>query len=125
MFSINATTGVTDKVLKITTNDDFVSFITLLTGLLTYVFLLFSINFVSNCTSPCLFLSVSPSSHSDGVGTRRKLYSAVPGRHFVVVRPYTAQAEGEINLYKSDRVKGETDNNLSFLLVFVQLHFHC
>uniref|UniRef100_A0AAQ5Y351 SH3 and multiple ankyrin repeat domains 2 n=1 Tax=Amphiprion ocellaris TaxID=80972 RepID=A0AAQ5Y351_AMPOC len=34
-----------------------------------------------------------------------KLYSAVPGRHFVVVRPYTAQAEGEINLYKGDRVK--------------------
>ncbi|XP_069575884.1 SH3 and multiple ankyrin repeat domains protein 2 [Brachyistius frenatus] len=47
----------------------------------------------------------SPSSHGEPVGTRRKLYSAVPGRHFVVVRPYTAQAEGEINLYKSDRVK--------------------
>ncbi|KAI3377048.1 hypothetical protein L3Q82_000050 [Scortum barcoo] len=46
-----------------------------------------------------------PSSHGEAVGTRRKLYSAVPGRHFVVVRPYTAQAEGEINLYKSDRVK--------------------
>ncbi|KAG7219527.1 hypothetical protein INR49_004505, partial [Caranx melampygus] len=45
----------------------------------------------------------SPSSHGEAVGTRRKLYSAVPGRHFVVVRPYTAQAEGEINLYKSDR----------------------
>ncbi|TMS13048.1 SH3 and multiple ankyrin repeat domains protein 2, partial [Larimichthys crocea] len=47
----------------------------------------------------------SPSSHGEAVGTRRKLYSAVPGRHFVVVRPYTAQAEGEINLYKGDRVK--------------------
>ncbi|XP_078111815.1 SH3 and multiple ankyrin repeat domains protein 2 [Sander vitreus] len=47
----------------------------------------------------------SPSSHGEAVGTRRKLYSAVPGRHFVVVRPYIAQAEGEINLYKSDRVK--------------------
>ncbi|XP_077420483.1 SH3 and multiple ankyrin repeat domains protein 2-like isoform X5 [Vanacampus margaritifer] len=45
----------------------------------------------------------SPSSH--GEGTRRKLYSAVPGRHFVVVRPYTPQAEGEINLCKNDRVK--------------------
>uniref|UniRef100_A0A8D0A0S5 SH3 and multiple ankyrin repeat domains 2 n=1 Tax=Sander lucioperca TaxID=283035 RepID=A0A8D0A0S5_SANLU len=52
-----------------------------------------------------LSLSVSPSSHGEAVGTRRKLYSAVPGRHFVVVRPYIAQAEGEINLYKSDRVK--------------------
>ncbi|KAK2920451.1 hypothetical protein Q8A73_002655, partial [Channa argus] len=47
----------------------------------------------------------SPSSHTNAVGPRRKLYSAVPGRHFVVVRPYTAQAEGEINLYKNDRVK--------------------
>lgn len=47
----------------------------------------------------------SPSSHGEAVGTRRKLYSAVPGRHFVVVRSYTVQAEGEINLYKGDRVK--------------------
>ncbi|XP_057694460.1 SH3 and multiple ankyrin repeat domains protein 2-like isoform X1 [Corythoichthys intestinalis] len=47
----------------------------------------------------------SPSSHAEAVGSRRKLYSAVPGRHFVVVRPYTAQAQGEINLYKNDRVK--------------------
>ncbi|KAF3832287.1 hypothetical protein F7725_025952 [Dissostichus mawsoni] len=38
-------------------------------------------------------------------GSRRKLYSAVPGRHFVVVRPYIAQGEGELTLYKSDRVK--------------------
>ncbi|XP_062317503.1 SH3 and multiple ankyrin repeat domains protein 2b [Osmerus eperlanus] len=36
---------------------------------------------------------------------KRKLYSAVPGRHYVVVRPYQPQAEGEINLYKNDRVK--------------------
>ncbi|XP_029701866.1 SH3 and multiple ankyrin repeat domains protein 2 isoform X3 [Takifugu rubripes] len=47
----------------------------------------------------------SPSTHGEVLGPRRKLYSAVPGRHFVVVRPYTAQAEGEINLYKGDRVK--------------------
>uniref|UniRef100_A0A3P9HGR6 SH3 and multiple ankyrin repeat domains 2a n=1 Tax=Oryzias latipes TaxID=8090 RepID=A0A3P9HGR6_ORYLA len=46
-----------------------------------------------------------PSSHGEALGTRRKLYSAVPGRHFVVVRPYSVQAEGEINLYKGDRVK--------------------
>uniref|UniRef100_A0A3P9PNT1 SH3 and multiple ankyrin repeat domains 2 n=1 Tax=Poecilia reticulata TaxID=8081 RepID=A0A3P9PNT1_POERE len=38
-------------------------------------------------------------------GPRRKLYSAVPGRHFVVVRSYSTQTEGEINLYKGDRVK--------------------
>ncbi|MEQ2170252.1 hypothetical protein GOODEAATRI_033625, partial [Goodea atripinnis] len=57
----------------------------------------------------CVFYAstFSPSSHSEAVGPRRKLYSAVPGRHFVVVRSYTAQAEGEINLYKGDRVKGE------------------
>ncbi|XP_029932113.1 SH3 and multiple ankyrin repeat domains protein 2 isoform X1 [Myripristis murdjan] len=47
----------------------------------------------------------SPGGHVEAVATRRKLYSAVPGRHFVVVRPYTPQAEGEINLYKNDRVK--------------------
>uniref|UniRef100_A0A3P8VMY6 SH3 and multiple ankyrin repeat domains protein 3 n=1 Tax=Cynoglossus semilaevis TaxID=244447 RepID=A0A3P8VMY6_CYNSE len=44
-------------------------------------------------------------SHGDAISTRRKLYSAVPGRHFVVVRSYTPQSEGEINLYKGDRVK--------------------
>uniref|UniRef100_A0A3Q2PSE4 SH3 and multiple ankyrin repeat domains 2 n=1 Tax=Fundulus heteroclitus TaxID=8078 RepID=A0A3Q2PSE4_FUNHE len=49
-----------------------------------------------------------PSSHSEAGGPRRKLYSAVPGRHFVVVRSYTGQAEGEINLYKGDRVKGQS-----------------
>uniref|UniRef100_A0A8B9KUB9 SH3 and multiple ankyrin repeat domains 2a n=1 Tax=Astyanax mexicanus TaxID=7994 RepID=A0A8B9KUB9_ASTMX len=41
----------------------------------------------------------------DGPGSRRKLYSAVPGRHFVAVRPYQPQSEGEITLYKNDRVK--------------------
>ncbi|XP_064192310.1 SH3 and multiple ankyrin repeat domains protein 2-like isoform X2 [Anguilla rostrata] len=54
---------------------------------------------------------VSPSAnreaHSalDFQGSKRKLYSAVPGRHFVVVRSYQPQGEGEINLYKNDRVK--------------------
>ncbi|XP_032417055.1 SH3 and multiple ankyrin repeat domains protein 2 isoform X3 [Xiphophorus hellerii] len=47
----------------------------------------------------------SPSGHGEALGPRRKLYSAVPGRHFVVVRSYSVQAEGEINLYKGDRVK--------------------
>ncbi|KAK1891400.1 SH3 and multiple ankyrin repeat domains protein 2, partial [Dissostichus eleginoides] len=47
----------------------------------------------------------TPSSHGEGGGSRRKLYSAVPGRHFVVVRPYISQGEGELTLYKSDRVK--------------------
>ncbi|XP_077569311.1 SH3 and multiple ankyrin repeat domains protein 2-like [Stigmatopora nigra] len=47
----------------------------------------------------------SPSSRAVAVGTRRKLYSAVPGRHFVVISPYSAQAEEEINLYKNDIVK--------------------
>lgn len=52
-------------------------------------------------------LSFSPGHRGEALGPRRKLYSAVPGRHFVVVRSYTVQAEGEINLYKGDRVKGE------------------
>ncbi|XP_034153324.1 SH3 and multiple ankyrin repeat domains protein 2 isoform X3 [Esox lucius] len=44
-------------------------------------------------------------SNVEVAGQRRKLYSAVPGRHFVVVHPYLPQAEGEITLYKNDRVK--------------------
>ncbi|XP_048118574.1 SH3 and multiple ankyrin repeat domains protein 3-like [Alosa alosa] len=46
-----------------------------------------------------------PNTSVDGPGSRRKLYSAVPGRHFVVVHSYQPQAEGEIPLYKNDRVK--------------------
>ncbi|XP_062860465.1 SH3 and multiple ankyrin repeat domains protein 2-like [Trichomycterus rosablanca] len=46
-----------------------------------------------------------PTVSFDVSGPRRKLYSAVPGRHFVAVRPYQPQAEGEITLYKNDRVK--------------------
>ncbi|KAM9470293.1 SH3 and multiple ankyrin repeat domains protein 2b [Clarias gariepinus] len=38
-------------------------------------------------------------------GSKRRLYSAVPGRHYVVVKSYQPQAEGEIALYKNDRVK--------------------
>ncbi|XP_057362696.1 SH3 and multiple ankyrin repeat domains protein 2 isoform X2 [Manis pentadactyla] len=36
---------------------------------------------------------------------KRKLYSAVPGRLFVVVRPYQPQVDGEIPLHRGDRVK--------------------
>ncbi|KAK3535285.1 hypothetical protein QTP70_007440, partial [Hemibagrus guttatus] len=38
-------------------------------------------------------------------GSKRRLYRAVPGRHYVVVKSYQPQAEGEIALYKNDRVK--------------------
>uniref|UniRef100_A0A4W5PIT5 SH3 domain-containing protein n=1 Tax=Hucho hucho TaxID=62062 RepID=A0A4W5PIT5_9TELE len=47
----------------------------------------------------------SPSGNMEVVVQRRKLYSAVPGRHFVVVHAYHPQAKGEIILYKNDRVK--------------------
>ncbi|KAJ8002694.1 hypothetical protein DPEC_G00161590 [Dallia pectoralis] len=47
------------------------------------------------------------SSGSDGQGPKRKLYSAAPGKHYVVTHSYQPQAEGEITLYKNDRVKGE------------------
>ncbi|KAG8522559.1 SH3 and multiple ankyrin repeat domains protein 2 [Galemys pyrenaicus] len=40
-------------------------------------------------------------------GPRRKLYSAVPGRLFVVVKPYQPRVDGEIPLHRGDRVKGE------------------
>ncbi|XP_064423268.1 SH3 and multiple ankyrin repeat domains protein 2b isoform X2 [Latimeria chalumnae] len=41
----------------------------------------------------------------DYQGQKRKLYSAVPGRHFIVVKPYQPQGEGEIPLHKGDRMK--------------------
>uniref|UniRef100_A0A8C8S295 SH3 and multiple ankyrin repeat domains 2 n=1 Tax=Pelusios castaneus TaxID=367368 RepID=A0A8C8S295_9SAUR len=41
----------------------------------------------------------------DYQGPKRKLYSAVPGRLFIVVKPYQPQGEGEIHLHKGDRVK--------------------
>ncbi|XP_030307164.1 SH3 and multiple ankyrin repeat domains protein 2 isoform X1 [Calypte anna] len=53
----------------------------------------------------------SPSASKDTLsaldyqGPKRKLYSAVPGRLFIVVKPYQPQGEGEIHLHKGDRVK--------------------
>ncbi|XP_019407088.1 PREDICTED: SH3 and multiple ankyrin repeat domains protein 2 isoform X3 [Crocodylus porosus] len=53
----------------------------------------------------------SPSANKDTIsaldyqGPKRKLYSAVPGRLFIVVKPYQPQGEGEIHLHKGDRVK--------------------
>ncbi|XP_016888692.1 SH3 and multiple ankyrin repeat domains protein 3 isoform X3 [Cynoglossus semilaevis] len=38
-------------------------------------------------------------------GPKRKLYSAVPGRTFIVVKPYTPRGEGEIQLNRGERVK--------------------
>ncbi|KAK1887373.1 SH3 and multiple ankyrin repeat domains protein 2 [Dissostichus eleginoides] len=40
-------------------------------------------------------------------GPKRKLYSAVPGRTFIVVKPYTPQGEGEIQLNRGERVKAD------------------
>ncbi|XP_018424374.1 PREDICTED: SH3 and multiple ankyrin repeat domains protein 2 isoform X1 [Nanorana parkeri] len=54
---------------------------------------------------------VSPGANKEAVsagdyqGPKRKLYSALPGRHFVVVKPYQPQVEGEIPLYKGDRIR--------------------
>ncbi|KAM6256317.1 SH3 and multiple ankyrin repeat domains protein 2 isoform 5-T6 [Spheniscus humboldti] len=53
----------------------------------------------------------NPSANKDALsaldyqGPKRKLYSAVPGRLFIVVKPYQPQGEGEIHLHKGDRVK--------------------
>ncbi|NWR83218.1 SHAN2 protein, partial [Furnarius figulus] len=53
----------------------------------------------------------SPGANKDALsaldyqGPKRKLYSAVPGRLFIVVKPYQPQGEGEIHLHKGDRVK--------------------
>ncbi|CAG5958135.1 unnamed protein product [Menidia menidia] len=42
-------------------------------------------------------------------GPKRKLYSAVPGRTFIVVKPYTPQGDGEIQLNRGERVKVTDD----------------
>ncbi|KAM8794752.1 SH3 and multiple ankyrin repeat domains protein 1 [Eudromia elegans] len=38
-------------------------------------------------------------------GVKRKLYSAVPGRAFLAVKPYQAQGDGELSLSKGERIK--------------------
>ncbi|XP_062993779.1 SH3 and multiple ankyrin repeat domains protein 1 [Elgaria multicarinata webbii] len=38
-------------------------------------------------------------------GVKRKLYSAVPGRTFMAVKPYQAQAEGELPISKGEKIK--------------------
>uniref|UniRef100_A0A8C0QPE6 SH3 and multiple ankyrin repeat domains protein 1 n=1 Tax=Chelonoidis abingdonii TaxID=106734 RepID=A0A8C0QPE6_CHEAB len=38
-------------------------------------------------------------------GMKRKLYSAVPGRTFMAMKPYQAQAEGELSLSKGEKIK--------------------
>ncbi|XP_016402825.1 SH3 and multiple ankyrin repeat domains protein 3-like isoform X2 [Sinocyclocheilus rhinocerous] len=43
-------------------------------------------------------------------GPKRKLYSAVPGRTFIVVKPYSPQGEGEIQLNRGERVKDYLSN---------------
>lgn len=49
----------------------------------------------------------TPSALTGPRGPKRKLYSAVPGRTFIVVKPYTPQGEGEIQLNRGERVKGK------------------
>lgn len=55
-------------------------------------------------------------------GPKRKLYSAVPGRTFIVVKPYTPQGEGEIQLNRGERVKGRLS---AIICVHVLLTRHC
>ncbi|XP_060636686.2 SH3 and multiple ankyrin repeat domains protein 1 isoform X1 [Anolis sagrei] len=38
-------------------------------------------------------------------GVKRKLYSAVPGRTFMAVKPYQSQAEGELSISKGEKIK--------------------
>ncbi|XP_055795990.1 SH3 and multiple ankyrin repeat domains protein 3-like isoform X4 [Salvelinus fontinalis] len=47
----------------------------------------------------------TPPAITGASGPKRKLYSAVPGRTFIVVKPYTPQGEGEIQLNRGERVK--------------------
>ncbi|XP_034735765.1 SH3 and multiple ankyrin repeat domains protein 3 isoform X4 [Etheostoma cragini] len=50
-------------------------------------------------------------------GPKRKLYSAVPGRTFIVVKPYTPQGEGEIQLNRGERVKDYDCNDMEVLSI--------
>lgn len=45
--------------------------------------------------------------HAPLPGPKRKLYSAVPGRRFIVVQSYAPQGDGEIQLNRGEAVKGE------------------
>ncbi|KAK5616068.1 hypothetical protein CRENBAI_017838 [Crenichthys baileyi] len=56
-------------------------------------------------------------------GPKRKLYSAVPGRTFIVVKPYTPQGEGEIQLNRGERVK-ETQFQIDPAPYILPLHMH-
>uniref|UniRef100_A0A4W3KBV3 SH3 and multiple ankyrin repeat domains protein 3 n=1 Tax=Callorhinchus milii TaxID=7868 RepID=A0A4W3KBV3_CALMI len=53
----------------------------------------------------CIAKGVESVSELEHQGSKRKLYSAVPGRQFVVLRSYQPQGDGEIPLHKGDRVK--------------------
>ncbi|XP_037834348.1 SH3 and multiple ankyrin repeat domains protein 3 isoform X4 [Kryptolebias marmoratus] len=50
-------------------------------------------------------------------GPKRKLYSAVPGRTFIVVKPYTPHGEGEIQLNRGERVKDFDCNDVEVLSI--------
>ncbi|MEQ2195946.1 hypothetical protein XENOCAPTIV_020893 [Xenoophorus captivus] len=56
-------------------------------------------------------------------GPKRKLYSAVPGRTFIVVKPYTPQGEGEIQLNRGERVK-ETQFQIDPAPYILPLHMN-
>ncbi|XP_057691965.1 SH3 and multiple ankyrin repeat domains protein 3 isoform X3 [Corythoichthys intestinalis] len=59
----------------------------------------------------------APPALSGARGPKRKLYSAVPGRTFIVVKPYTPQGEGEIQLNRGERVKDFDCNDLEVLSI--------
>uniref|UniRef100_A0A4W3H3B0 Uncharacterized protein n=1 Tax=Callorhinchus milii TaxID=7868 RepID=A0A4W3H3B0_CALMI len=50
-------------------------------------------------------VTAEPPQHPPHRGPKRKLYSAVPGRTFIVVKPYLPQGEAEIPLHRGERVK--------------------
>ncbi|XP_061577985.1 SH3 and multiple ankyrin repeat domains protein 3 isoform X9 [Cololabis saira] len=50
-------------------------------------------------------------------GPKRKLYSAVPGRTFIVVKPYSPQGDGEIQLNRGERVKDYDCNDVEVLSI--------
>ncbi|XP_041965744.1 SH3 and multiple ankyrin repeat domains protein 3 isoform X3 [Alosa sapidissima] len=59
----------------------------------------------------------TPAAPSAARGPKRKLYSAVPGRTFIVVKPYAPQGEGEIQLNRGERVKDSYINQVEVLSI--------
>lgn len=87
----------------------FISYLTLLSGLLIIVKTVFCylLALRQNENKVLWLCCCSATGRMDCQSSRRKNYSAVPGRQLVAIQPYLPLADGEIVLHKNDKVKGQ------------------